>query len=154
MVFITGFKPPWCASVLQQDLLEIFCTSHSYKIPRTSMKPLSKSALNIHGRCYVSRILYLKIYKIVHMCFCDFQSIDGLDFRVHACMFATATYRGLWISEPWRDSVGNCDSRISVCWSNHVCTSFNLGKHSRPPPPFFICCWLLVSILNQFWLTF
>jgi hypothetical protein len=40
-----------CLCVLQRNLLEISHTSQSYKIPRTSMKPLSKSTLNFHGRC-------------------------------------------------------------------------------------------------------
>jgi hypothetical protein len=31
----------------------------------------------------VSKILYFRIYMIVHhLCFCDFQSINGLDSRV------------------------------------------------------------------------
>jgi hypothetical protein len=117
-------------------LLEISCTS-SYKIPRASMKPLSKSASNLHGRCLTSKILYFRFYRIIHFCFCDFQSIDGLDFKVHACMSTIITCRGLQASEPWGDSVRYWDSGIRVYWINHICISFNLDKHSKPTPFFF-----------------
>ncbi len=109
------------------------------------MKPLSKSTSNFRGRYRVNRILYFSFYRIVHICFSDFQLINGLDFKVHACMSTTTTCKGLWTNEPWRDLVRNWDLRIKLCWINHVCTSFNLGKHLRHPPLFFICCWLLVS---------
>ncbi len=95
MVCVTSFKPPQCACVLQQDMLEISYTSQSYGIPRTSMKSLWKSTSNLHGRCQVNRILYFNIYRIIHLCFCDFQSINGLDFKVHVCMSTTATQKEL-----------------------------------------------------------
>jgi len=51
MVCVTSFKTPRCACVLQWNLLEIFHPSQSYRIPKASMKLLSKSTSNFHARC-------------------------------------------------------------------------------------------------------
>ncbi len=47
------------------------------------------------------------IVDFAHLCFCDFQLINGLNFRVHACMFTITTCKELWASEPWRDIIAN-----------------------------------------------
>jgi hypothetical protein len=90
-----------------------------------------------------------KFYKIVHMCFCDFQLINDLDSKVHACMLTIATYKWLWTSEPWRDTIRNQHSGIKVCQINHLCIFFSLGKHFRTPLPFSYVAnyWFIVNMM-------